>query len=134
VVGIVRVVVAGLALVIAALLVPGMDIRWGDEPGVAGATVAVLAVTFGVINAFVRPVVKLLSLPLNLLTLGSFSFLVNAGLLLLLAGVVDAVWEPVLVVGGFPPTLSLDALVAAVAGALVIGVVSTVMAVLTPRV
>jgi putative membrane protein len=130
----VRVAVTAVALVAAGLLVPGLRIRWGDEPEVAVLTVVVLAVVLGLINSFVRPVIKLLSLPLNLLTFGTFSFVLNAALLLLLAGVVDAVWEPVLVLGDFPPTLSVEAFVAAVAGSLVISLVSTALSALIPRV
>jgi putative membrane protein len=130
----VRIAITAVALLAAGLLVPGLRIRWGDEPEVAVLTLLVLAVVLGLINAFVRPILRLLSLPLNLITFGTFSFVLNAALLLLLAGVVDAVWQPVLVVGGFPPVLTIDAFVAAVAGSLVISVVTTALAALMPRV
>lgn len=131
--GIVRVAINALALVAAALLVPGLRIRWGPDTTSALVTVGVLAVIFGVVNAFLGPVARLLSLPLNVLTLGLYAFVLNAGLLLLVAAVVDTLWRRVLVVGGFPPTLSVEALVAATAGALVISLVSTAMAALIPN-
>lgn len=49
----------------------------------------IVAVVLGVINAVVRPIVKLLSLPINLLTLGLFSFVINGLMVLLCAWFVD---------------------------------------------
>lgn len=49
----------------------------------------VVALVMGIINVTIRPVLMLLSLPLNLLTLGLFSFVVNALLLLLAAAILD---------------------------------------------
>lgn len=56
-------------------------------PGVSVTPVAalVLVVLLGVINMFFRPLIRLLTLPLNILTLGLFSFVVNAGIIMLLA-------------------------------------------------
>jgi putative membrane protein len=127
-----RLAINALALVAAALLVPGLRIRWEDDTVATLVTVVLLAVVMGGINTFVRPVLRLLSLPFDLVTLGLFSFVMNGGLLLLLAGVLDAIWRPVLVVGGFPPSLSAESFVAALAGSFVISVVSTTMALLVP--
>lgn len=131
---IVQLIINVVALLAATLLVPGLRIRWGDDTIGATLALVVLALVFAFINSFVRPVIRLMALPLNLVTLGFFSFMVNAAMLLLLAGLVDAVWRPVLVVGGFPPVLSLDAVGAAMVGSFVISLVSTVLAVLTPDV
>lgn len=131
---IVRLIINAVALLAAALLVPGLRIRWGDDTIAATLALVVLALVFAFINSFVRPVIRLMALPLNLVTLGFFSFLVNAAMLLLLAGLVDAIWRPVLVVGGFPPALSLDAVAAAMLGSFVISLVSTLLAVLAPEV
>lgn len=54
------------------------------------------AVTFGVINSFLKPILKLLTLPLNLITLGFSSLLVNASLLYLTTHIV-----PGLTIAGF---------------------------------
>ena len=43
--------------------------------------VIIVAVIFGLVNTFIRPVVMLLSLPALLLTIGLFTFVVNAGML-----------------------------------------------------
>jgi putative membrane protein len=66
-----RVLVNALAIYLAAAVVPGVEIT-----GVLAALVAGLA--FGLVNAFVRPVLLVLTLPLTLLTLGLFLFVLNA--------------------------------------------------------
>ena len=68
---------------IAAWLLPGVGIdSW--------LWTIVIAVVLGVINAVVKPVVKLLALPVNLITLGLFSFVINALMIELCAAVVPA--------------------------------------------
>lgn len=69
---VVDLVVTALALWLVTLIVPGVEI-WGG----VGAFIWV-ALVFMFVNAFISPVVKLLSLPLRILTLGLFSLLVNA--------------------------------------------------------
>lgn len=62
-----------LALLLVTRLVPGVH--------VAGFYVAlVVALALGVLNALVRPILIFLTLPLNLLTLGLFTLVINAGL------------------------------------------------------
>jgi putative membrane protein len=130
-----RVIVSGVALLAAALLVPGISLSWGDSPLQAIMTIGLLALIFGLVNAYLRPILRLLSLPLNLLTLGLFSFALNAGLLLLVAYIAYVIADkPLLRLGDFPPTLDADALVAAVLGSIVISAAATVMSLLTPDV
>jgi len=82
----------------------------------------------GLVNAVVRPIVKLLSLPITLMTLGLFSFVINAGMLLLVAWVSHELFDVPMSVGGFPADgFSLDAIVAALVGSIAISVVSTVV-------
>ncbi|MEV6548878.1 phage holin family protein [Streptomyces sp. NPDC051597] len=64
----------------------------GDSTGKKALTLVLVALLFGVVNFVVKPVVKLLSLPLFILTLGLFTLVVNALMLLLtswLAGKLD---------------------------------------------
>jgi len=78
----IRVVVNGLALWLAALVIPGVSLARGDSSWTNKLlTVLFVALVFGVINAFVKPIVKLLSLPFIVLTLGLFTFIVNAFML-----------------------------------------------------
>jgi putative membrane protein len=128
----IRVAVNAVALLLAGLLVPGIEIAWGDDALGIALTLVALAIVFGLVNASIGSLARILSVPLNILTLGLFSVLLNAALLLLVALVVDLLWRPVIVIGGFPPELGLQALASAAAGALLIGVVSTVLNLLIP--
>jgi len=132
-VALIRIAVNAVALLTAGLLVPGIEIAWSDDAASIAITLLVLAVVFGLVNTAVRPMARLVSIPLNILTLGLFSVVLNAGLLLAVAFVVDLVGEPLIVIGGFPPDLGWAALVAAVSGAFVIAAVSTLLAILIPQ-
>lgn len=86
----IRVLVNALALAAAAWIVPGITVSsqaaaratGGDTIGVIVAYLSV-GLIFGLVNAFVRPIVSLLSLPITCITLGLFAIVVNAGMLML---------------------------------------------------
>ena len=80
----VRVVVNALALAVATWLLDGITLTAATD-GRRVVSMLVVALVFGVVNAVVRPVVKLLSLPFILLTLGLLLLVINA-LMLLLTG------------------------------------------------
>lgn len=92
-----------LALVIAGSLIPGIRIQ-SIEMGIIAAGI------LGVVNAVIRPIVLILTLPINLLTLGLFTLVINAFLLELVAELV--------------PGFRVDSFKAAFLGALLISVVS----------
>lgn len=71
-----------IAFYIVAYLVPGIEL-------VGVEALAVVAVVWGVLSILVKPVLVLLTLPINFLSLGLFSFVINAGLLLLTARLVS---------------------------------------------
>lgn len=95
-----RIVVNAVALWVASWVLPGMHIAStsivgtdvaGSE-GTANTINTILAylfvgLVFGVVNALVKPIVKLLSLPVTILTLGLFTIVVNAAMLWLTAWV-----------------------------------------------
>ncbi len=74
---IIRIFINAIALAITAYILPGIEL----SGGIAG--LLLVAVIFGVVNALVRPIVSLLSLPITCLTLGLFTLVINAGMLLL---------------------------------------------------
>lgn len=76
------VVVNGLALAAAAWLIEGIRVE-GSSTEEQAITLIVVALIFGVVNAVVEPIVKLLSLPFIILTLGLFLIVINAAMLLL---------------------------------------------------
>jgi putative membrane protein len=75
---IIAVIVNGLAIGLTALLLPGIHIQ-----PFSVTTLVLLGLVFGIINAIIRPIVNLLSLPITFLTLGLFHFVINALLLYL---------------------------------------------------
>jgi putative membrane protein len=130
---VVRVAIIAVALLLAGLLVPGIEIVWADDAVGIGITLLALALVFGLVNAFIRPIARLVSLPLNIATLGLFSVVLNAALLLAVAFLIDLVWQPLIVIGGYPPDLGIAAIMAAAAGSFIISAVSTVLTVLIPE-
>lgn len=76
------VVVNALALAAAAWLIEGIRVA-GSSTEEQAITLIVVALIFGVVNAVVEPIVKLLSLPFIILTLGLFLIVINAAMLLL---------------------------------------------------
>jgi putative membrane protein len=74
----VRAAVTGLALWIVTLLVSGIHFVGGDTTLQRVGVIFVVAVIFGVVNAFIKPIVQVLSIPLYLLTLGLFHVVINA--------------------------------------------------------
>ncbi|MFE7628985.1 phage holin family protein [Kocuria sp. NPDC057446] len=126
-----RVLVNALAIWVAAWILPGMGIAADPSvvSAVGGETAAsVLAylfvgLVFGVVNAVVRPVLTILSLPITCLTLGLFAVVVNAAMLWLTS------W-----LSSFTPLrLEIDSFLwTAVLATLIIGVVSLVMGWIVP--
>ena len=84
----------------------------------------VLAIVFGVVNGLIGPIVRLLALPLRMMTFGLIGFVINAALLLLTAWIADLL-NVTLTVGDFPPDLlSAYTFLAAIIGAAILGVIS----------
>lgn len=80
--------ISALVIILAAFLVPGVEVTLG------GALLA--AIVIGLINMFLRPLILALTLPINIVTLGLFSLVINALLVMLAANIV-----PGFSVGGF---------------------------------
>ncbi len=116
-----RVLTNACALAIAAWLFAGIVVN-GSSQGDRILTLILVALVFGLVNEIVRPVVALLSLPLYLLTLGLFYFVVNALMLLLTS------W----LAGGLNLGFQVDGFWTAVFGALVITLVSWVIGLALP--
>lgn len=92
-----------VAIMAAAYLLPGIEVK-----GVFSAFFA--AAILGILNALLRPILLLLTLPLNILTLGLFTFVINALMLMMASGVISGFH-----IAGFW---------SAIFGSLIIGVIS----------
>lgn len=87
----IKVGVNAVALWVAALVVDG--VRLGEDADKLSTrllTILLVAVIFGVVNALVKPIAKVLSFPAIVLTLGLFTFIVNAFMLQITEWVCDA--------------------------------------------
>ncbi|MBP6179573.1 MAG: phage holin family protein [Anaerolineales bacterium] len=110
---IIRWAINAVALYVAVLVVEGIDLRgtWVD--------VLWLALIFGLLNSLLRPLLKFLTCPLIILTLGFFSLLINTVMLILTSSIGQSL--------GFG--LSVDGFWPAFLGSVVISIVSVVMSI-----
>lgn len=118
---VIRVVVIAVALWIATLVVPGIDVSAG-QTSTQVLTLVAVALIFGVVNEVVKPLVKVVGCPLYVLTLGLFGLVVNALLFMLVGFLAAGVGLP-FAVGGFG---------AAFVGAIVVALVGFVLHVAIP--
>lgn len=101
-----RLLINTLALIITTWIVPGFEIN--------GVWTAVLAaIVLGVVNTFIRPLMLLITLPFNIITLGLFTFVINALML----------WMTAYFVRG----VHINDWLSAILGAIVLSVTSTVL-------
>ena len=90
---IIKWVLFALALILVAKITPGVEIS-----SFIAAMIAIAVI--GLINVFIKPIITILTLPINILTLGLFTFIINAALFGLTAFLV-----PGFSVGGFFPAI-----------------------------
>ncbi|HBB43820.1 MAG: hypothetical protein UW27_C0002G0042 [Parcubacteria group bacterium GW2011_GWA1_44_13] len=90
-----KLVVVALVILVLPSFVPGIEIASG-----AFGTAMLVALFFGILNAVVRPIILLIAFPITLITLGLFSFVVNAGLFWWVGSFVKGFY-----VAGFVPAL-----------------------------
>ena len=122
----VKIVINAIAVYVAVLVVPQIQFPAADNLLKFEGNwwqVIVVAVILAVINTYVKPIVKALSFPITLLTVGLFSLVLNALLLLLVAFIAKQL-DVAFTIGGFPPNFTADAFVGALLGAIVISIVS----------
>ena len=84
-----RAAVTGLALWVVTLILPGMHFVGGGTTLQTIGIILVVAVIFGLVNAVIKPLVQVLSIPLYILTLGLFHVVVNALMLWITAWITD---------------------------------------------
>jgi len=126
---ILRIIVNALALWVAGWILPGISLTGPETVGGNETLATILAylfigLIFGLVNAVVRPIVKILSLPVTILTLGLFTIIINAAMLMLTAWISS--YTPIhFTVDSFFWT--------AILAALIISVVSMLIGLVTPK-
>ncbi|GGK20979.1 membrane protein [Pilimelia terevasa] len=117
-----RLGISALALWIATVVVDGIRVTTDSVPQQVG-TLLLVAAIFGVVNAVLRPLIKLVGCAFYLLTLGLIALVVNGALFLLTGWIADRLGLPFEVAGFWPD---------AVLGALIVGVVSWLLNLFVP--
>lgn len=106
---VINILISAVSIIVTSYIVSGIQVA-------SFMTAVIAAFVLAVINFFIRPLMLVVTLPVNVLTLGLFTFIINALMLWLTAAVVD----------GFDVTGPL----AAIIGSLIISVVSTALSML----
>lgn len=118
---VIRVIVDALAIALATWLVEGIRLT-GKTQQDQIITLVLVAVIFGLVNAIIAPIVKLLSLPFIILTLGLLLFVINALMLWLTSAISEA----------FGLGFHVDGFLPAVIGAVIVMVATWVLEVVLP--
>lgn len=101
-------IVRALVLLVTAYLVPGFKIE-------SVSTALIVALVLGILNLLIKPLLIILTLPLNILTLGLFTFVINALLLLIASNLV----------GGFHVSSLFTAIIASIVISIVSAIISS---------
>ncbi|WP_435091485.1 phage holin family protein [Micromonospora aurantiaca (nom. illeg.)] len=117
----IRLAITAVALWIATLIVPGVEVS-GRNTGSNVLTLIVVALVFGVVNAVLKPLIKVFGCVFYLLTLGLFALVVNALLFLLTDWIAGVLKLP----------FHVDGFWTAFWGAIVVAVVSWLISVIVP--
>ena len=128
----VKVLINAVGVVVAVLLIPQIAFPAADDLLTLQGNwwqVLVVALILALINAYLKPILKILSLPITLVSLGLFAFILNALLLLLVAFLANSL-DIDFTIGGFPPNFTADSFVGALLGSIVISIVSIVLSML----
>ena len=128
---VIRVVVNAIALIAAVYIVPGAQFsgEWWKF--------AVVAAIFGLVNAYLRPIVGILSLPLNLIVFGLVGLIINTAMVLVTAAISDNLKLGFTLAHWPPGQVTLDVIIAGVLTSIVVSIVSALLALVrlvTPRV
>jgi putative membrane protein len=115
---VIRILINAAALWLTALLLPNFDLT----TNIGG--ILIVAIIFGLVNALIRPIIKLLALPITILTLGLFTLVINTLMLLITAGIAGDLLS---IQGGF-----IEKLWYAFLGSIIISIISTVLSWILP--
>ncbi|HUQ43983.1 MAG TPA: phage holin family protein [Candidatus Limnocylindria bacterium] len=128
----VRVLINAIGVIVAVLVVPQIAFPAADDVLKFQGNwwhVIVVALILALVNSYLKPILKALSFPITLLTMGLFALVLNAVMLLLVAFIADVV-DINFTIGGFPPKFTADSAIGALLGSIVISVVSIVLGML----
>jgi len=133
----VKIGVNAVALLAAANVVPQFRLIFDTGKPEDWAKIVVIALIFAMVNSYLKPILKVLAMPIGFMTMGLVAFVINAAMLLGTAWLIGQAHDTVNIVfsvGGYPPTWGYDAIGVAVVASIVISVVATLLdLLLVPR-
>ncbi len=133
----VKIAVNAVALLAAANVVPEFRLVFDKGKPDDWAKIALIALVFALVNSYLKPILKVLAMPIGFMTMGLVAFVINAGMLLGTAWLVSQAHDTINIVfsvGGYPPTWGYEAIGVAVVASIVISVVATALdLLLVPR-
>lgn len=109
---IINLILSTIAVIISAYVLPGVSVD-------GFLTAVVVAVILALVNTFIKPIIKILTFPISLLTLGLFSFVINALMVLLVTFIV--------------PGFRVDGFLWALVFSIVLSLVSTAIHLFAPK-
>ncbi|MEM7537844.1 MAG: phage holin family protein [Chloroflexota bacterium] len=124
---VIRIVINIIAFWLCNEYIPGIEVN------TELANIVTVAIVFGLVNAIIRPIISVFACPLYALTLGLFTFIVNAGLLLLTDTLISQFMGQALALAGLSPRfadqmfIQVEGIESALMGGVVIGIVSLVL-------
>jgi len=116
-----------LALWVATQIIPAINLQpyGGDGLWQTIGSFLLIGAIFGLVNAIIAPVIKILAFPLYILTFGLISFVINGALLLFVAWISSQIGDDLLTIEGFTSEgLSVASLGWAILGAIIISIAS----------
>jgi putative membrane protein len=130
-----KVAVNAVALLAAANVVPEFKLVFHNDNPEDWAKIVIIALVFAIVNSYLKPILKVLAMPIGFLTMGLIAFAINAAMLLGTAWIVSQVQLNIgFNLGGYPPHWGYEAIGVAVVGSIVISIVATVLdLLLAPR-
>lgn len=133
----VKIGVNAVALLAAANVVPEFRLVFDKGKPEDWGKIALIALVFALVNSYLKPILKVLAMPIGFMTMGLVAFVINAGMLLGTAWLVSQAHDTINIifsVGGYPPTWGYEAIGVAVVASIVISVVATALdLLLVPR-
>ena len=124
---ILSIVATAIAFFIIAKVLPAQYMAFTGET----VQLVLVSLLVGVVNAVIKPVVKALSFPITMMTLGLFGFVINAAMILLVAFIAQNIDGVTLTIGGWPADgFSIETIV----GAFVVSIALSILTIIVSRV
>jgi putative membrane protein len=89
--------ITAVAVALAVYWIPGIDFLGTDK----WISIGILAAILALLNAFIKPILQIISLPITILSLGIFALIVNTGVLYLAAWLSNSLFETTLFISNF---------------------------------